>query len=290
MRPSFFMRLLCVTIFACGLLLACVTAQLNSIVEQIESTVTCDDFRVGVAIKDLTTGEEFFLRGDESFRQASSIKIHILTELYRQHAAGRLDVHAKVPFTPESRAAGSGLLKHMGRDTVTMSLRDYAVLMIVLSDNSATNLLIDRVGMDAVNASLVAQGTPGIQLQRRMMDRAAVAAGRDNIATPREMMRSLELLHRGEVVDRTTSDEVLKILKIPRFGRPAIREPLPESVAVAHKGGSLSSGVRCDSAIIYLPGRPYVLCVMTEGRKDSAEGEEVIADVSRLAYQHFSEL
>lgn len=273
------------------LLLGPATAKpLAALSEPLRAAVAREDMRVGVAIKDLNTGEEFLLHGDESFRQASSIKIHILTELYRQHAAGRLDVHAKVPFTPESRAAGSGLLKHMGRDTVTMSLRDYAVLMIVLSDNSATNLLIDRVGMDAVNASLVAQGTPGIQLQRRMMDRAAVAAGRDNIATPREMMRSLELLHRGEVVDRTTSDEVLKILKIPRFGRPAIREPLPESVAVAHKGGSLSSGVRCDSAIIYLPGRPYVLCVMTEGRKDSAEGEEVIADVSRLAYQHFSEL
>lgn len=273
------------------LLLGPATAKpLAALSEPLRAAVAREDMRVGVAIKDLNTGEEFLLHGDESFRQASSIKIHILTELYRQHAAGRLDVHAKVPFTPESRAAGSGLLKHMGRDTVTMSLRDYAVLMIVLSDNSATNLLIDRVGMDAVNAFLVAQGTPGIQLQRRMMDRAAVAAGRDNIATPREMMRSLELLHRGEVVDRTTSDEVLKILKIPRFGRPAIREPLPESVAVAHKGGSLSSGVRCDSAIIYLPGRPYVLCVMTEGRKDSAEGEEVIADVSRLAYQHFSEL
>lgn len=278
-------------LFLAALLLGSAAAKpLETLSGPLRAAAAREGMRVGVAIKDLTTGEELFLRGDESFRQASSIKIHILTELYRQHAAGRLDVHAKVPFTPESRAAGSGLLKHLGRDSVTMSLRDYAVLMIVLSDNSATNLLIDRVGMEAVNASLTAQGTPDIRLRRRMMDRAAMAQGQENVGTPRGFMRSLELLHRGEVVDAATSREILAILKLPRFGRPAIREPLPESVAVAHKGGSLSSGVRCDSAIIYLPGCPYVLCVMTEGRKDSAEGEEVIAAVSRLAYQHFSEL
>ena len=245
---------------------------------------------MGVAVKDLTSGEELFVRGDESFRQASSIKIHILTELYRQAAAGRVEIDRPVPLTREARAGGSGLLKHMGRNSVSMSLRDYAILMIVLSDNTATNLLIDILGMDAVNASMAAQGTPTIKLQRRMMDRAAVESGRDNVATPRDKMRSLELLYRGEVVDRKTSDAILAILKIPRFGRPAFREPLPANLPVAHKGGSLSDGVRCDSGIIYLADRPYILCVMTEGPAGESAGESIITDVARVVYRHFSQL
>lgn len=263
---------------------------LEPLQREIEAVIDRSGLRVGVAIKNLTSGEELLVRADESFRQASSIKIHVLTELYRQAAAGQLELDRPLSIPATAHATGSGLLKHLGRESVSMSLRDYAVLMIVLSDNTATNLLIDVVGMEAINASLSAQGTPGIKLQRRMMDRAAVAAGRDNIATPRAMMRSLELLHRGEVVDRTTSDEILTILKIPRFGRPALREPLPANLPVAHKGGSLSSGVRCDSGIIYLSNRPYVLCVMTESRAGDSSGEAVITAISRAAYRHFSAL
>ncbi|MEX0736418.1 MAG: serine hydrolase [Bacteroidota bacterium] len=111
------------------------------------SIVSSSDAVVGVAIKDLTTGEELFINEDEIFPQASSIKIHILAELYRQAEEGKFKLTDIKPLPESVRVGGSGVLGELGKNSVTMSLRDYAVLMVVLSDNTATNLLIEKVGI-----------------------------------------------------------------------------------------------------------------------------------------------
>lgn len=242
------------------------------------------DGLAGVAIKDLATGDEFFVNPDTVFPQASSIKIHILAELYRQDRAGKLDVNAVVALPDSARTGGSSELQLLSAPSMT--LRDYAILMIVRSDNTATNLLIDLLGMDAINASLVAWGLPEIKLQRRMIDLQAVAENRDNVATPRAMMRSLEKIYHGEVVDRATSNEVLKVLQLPR---PAsgLRAPLPSGVRIAHKTGS-NAGVRCESGIVFLEQRPYVISVMTSFGASSAEAGALIEKVAHLAYGYFS--
>lgn len=241
------------------------------------------DGLAGVAIKDLATGDEFFVNPDTVFPQASSIKIHILTELYRQDRAGKLDVNHVVALPDSARTGGSSELQLLSAPSMT--LRDYAILMIVRSDNTATNLLIDLLGRDAINASLVAWGLPEIKLQRRMIDLQAVAENRDNVATPRAMMRSLEKIYRGEVVDRATSDEVLRILQLPR---PAsgLRAPLPPGVRIAHKTGS-TGGIRCESGIVFLERRPYVICVMTSFGASQAEAGDLIEKVAHLAYGYF---
>ena len=113
---------------------------------------------MGVVVKDLTTGRTLEIRGDVVFPQASSIKLALVYELYQQAAASKIDLHA-LRSLPRIRAAGSGVLPLLS-DRVQLTARDLAVLMMALSDNAATNILIDEVGFAAVNARMDALGLP----------------------------------------------------------------------------------------------------------------------------------
>ncbi len=251
---------------------------------RLSSIIDGADAVVGVAMKDLKTGEEVFINADEIFPQASSIKIHVLTELYRQADQGKFRLSDVLPLPEKARVGGSGVLNELGQKSVAMSIRDYAVLMIVLSDNTATNLLIDLVGMENVNKSLRTLGATKTKLQRVMMDIKAAAEGRENIATPREVMMILEKLYKGEIVSKAASDDMLSILRKEKSG--AIKAGLPPSVEVANKGGEVE-GIRCDVGIVYLPDAPYLLCVMTKLLAKDEDGPQIITEISRAAYSYF---
>ena len=247
---------------------------------------------VGIAIKDLTSGEEFLHNADDVFPQGSSIRIHIVAELYRQAAAKKITVDEPRAFPESARTSGFGVLNHMGKDTVQMSLHDYAVLMIMVNDNSATNLLTDVLGMDAINASLAAQGTPAIKVQRKALPRQETQTTPDNVGTPRAVMRSLELLHRGEVVDRSTSDTILNVLALPEVSY--FRRNLPSGIVFAGRSGSGPTS-RCDTGIVMLKEQPYILCVMLKGIPQNPSGgqkfakaDAFISRVTQLAQQFFS--
>jgi beta-lactamase class A len=242
---------------------------------------------MGVALKDLTTGETFLVNADGVFPQASSIKIPILLELLRQAQAGRLKLDERIELRRAQMTGGSGVLQRFGDGTSAISLRDLAALMIVLSDNTATNLLIDRVGMDNVNALLRAHGLAQIRLQRRMIDLEAGRASRENLATPREMAALLELLHAGKLVDAEHTALALEILKYPK--NTPLRRGVPPSVEVANKPGGIP-GVECDSGIVLLAGRPYAIAVMTTYGREGDAAEQAITEVSRLAFGYFERL
>lgn len=253
-------------------------------VEKVKSIVSSSDAVVGVAMKDLTTGEELFINEDEIFPQASSIKIHILAELYRQAEEGKFKLTDITPLPESVRVGGSGVLGELGKNSVSMSLRDYAVLMIVLSDNTATNLLIEKVGMENVNRFLTSNGATKTRLQRVMMDVQAAKEGRENIGTPREVLRVLERLYRGELVGKKASEDMLAILKKPKGG--ALRAGIADDVELANKEGEVE-GIRCDVGIVFLPESPYVLCVMTKLLLEPGDGRRVISEISRTAYGYF---
>ena len=150
-------------------------------------------FSVGVAIKDLRSGEEFLVNPDAEFPQGSTIRIHLVTELFRQAAAGRLSVDEVRPLPDSVRTGGFGVLRHLGHGTVSLSLRDYAALMMMVNDNTAANFLTDILGMDNVNSSLAAQGTPEIRFRRKAVSRRDAPADLpENTGTPRAAMRALE--------------------------------------------------------------------------------------------------
>ena len=263
---------------------ALLDAKFRDAVGEVEAKL---DGVLGMALKDLKTGKTFFFNEREVFPQASSIKIAVLFEVFKQAEEGRLKLDEFIALEEGRKVEGSGVLFHLGRPSLSLSVRDTAVLMVVLSDNTATNLLIDRVGLEAVNKRLDALGLPKTRLRRKMMDLKAAAEGRENVSTPLEMMTLLEKTWKGGVLKEPFRKDFLAILAIPKDS--PLRAGVPEGVEVAEKPGELEA-VRCDSGIVMLPGRPYVLCVMTTYLKNDAAGNPAIARISRLSYEHFSRL
>lgn len=258
--------------------------KLNSEIEQISRAF---DGVLGVAIKDLTSNEEVHINDQLTFPTGSSIKIPVLIELHKQAAQGKYKLTDGRWLERQDKVGGSGVIAHFGDHTSQLSLRDLAVLMIVLSDNTATNMLIDQVGMANVNRTLDEIGLAEVRLRRKMIDQAASARGEENIATPRAARQLMEKLYRGEVVSRTLSDEVLGVLKLRK--NSSIPKLLPAGVAVANKPGGIE-GVACDWAIVYVPNRPFAIAVMTTYNGETADADAAIAKIAKLAYDHFARL
>ncbi|HUG53465.1 MAG TPA: serine hydrolase [Vicinamibacteria bacterium] len=240
---------------------------------------------LGLSVKDLETGALIEVRPDEPFPIASSIKLAILYELYRQADAGRIDL-AEATRPPRPRVKGAGILQWMG-DEATLTWRDLAVLMIALSDNAATNLLIDRVGLLAVNARLDELGLPDTRLRRRMMDLEAARRGEENVGTPGELRRLIEALHAGRGLSPAAAADLRLVLAIPR--ESSFRRPLPEGVTVLDKSGELEA-VRCVTAVVDLPGRPYAVSIETTFLRQDADGEEAIREISAVLFDTFDRL
>jgi len=252
--------------------------KLTSIVESLDGAV-------GYAALDLTSGEEIDRLEQQEFPTASTIKLAVLYELFRQADEGRLTLDTATPLDRSQVVGGDGVLRGMG--TPALSLRDHAVLMMSISDNTATNVLIDRVGIPAVAARMQSLGLTGIRLRRKMMDSAAAARGDENVATPHDIVRLLRIIHTGEGLKAESKAGALKILQVGAGGQ--IRRGVPPTVTVLNKPGNLE-GVRVDAAIVEAQHRPYALAVMTTYLNDEDEGERAITSVSRAFYEYFSRL
>lgn len=240
---------------------------------------------MGIFVKDLTSGQTFSVHPDTIFPQASSIKIPLLIELMRQAQSGKIDLSTRVDIHRDALVGGSGVLQFFSDGGSSVSIHDLAVLMVVLSDNSATNLLIDRVGMDNVNAMLDGLGLRNTRLARKMIDIAAEQADRENHSTPREMAALVEQLYSGKLLDAEHTKATLEILEYPKDS--PLRAGVPESITVAEKPGSLN-GAQCDSGIVLLEGRPYVISVMTTYNR--VDGNAAITGVSRVVFDYFDRL
>ena len=167
---------------------------------------------MGLAIEDLNTGDHLFLHEDEVFPQASSIKIAVLAELYHQAEEGKLKLTDLYTMQASDLVADSDIMGGLTPGVTRVTLRDLATMMVAVSDNSATNVLIDRLGMENVNALLGSQGLSHTRLRRKMMDLEAAKQGRENVSTPREMMTLLESIYRGKVLKQDFTADFFKVL------------------------------------------------------------------------------
>ena len=259
--------------------------------QKLESTISDIDHNLdgvlGVSIKDLTSGQSFTLRGDDVFPQASSIKIAVLVELYRQAQAGKLKLTDLYTMQSSDLVADSDIMGGLTPGVTKITLRDLATMMVAVSDNSATNVLIDRVGMENVNAMLDSLGLTHTRLRRKMMDLKAAGEGRENISTPGEMSALLEDIYRGKLLNREMADDFFKMLSTHKSS--FIPRDLPDGLRIANKPGELE-GVRNDSGIIFVQNRPYILCVMTTYLRHERDGEDAIGKISVATYQLFNRL
>jgi len=232
---------------------------------------------VGYEVVDLTSNDRLAHLERTTFPTASTIKLAVVYELFAQLAERKIDLDEPIVLDRSKAVGGTGVLLHLG--TPTLSIHDYATLMVVVSDNTATNVLIDRLGMDRVNRRLQGLGLADTRLRRRMMDAEAARRGDENVSTPDDLVRLLQALQK--------MPGAVELLQKPKESR--LRRGLPPGVGVADKPGELE-GVRVDAGIVFARNRPYAIAVMTTFLKNESEGERAIEEMSRAAYDYFTRL
>ncbi len=242
---------------------------------------------MGVAIEDLTTGDHFFLHEDEVFAQASSIKITVQANLYLQAQQGKLKLTDLYTVQSSDLVPDSDIMGGLTPGVTRLTLRDLATMMVAVSDNSATNVLIDRVGMQNVNSMLDSLGLTHTRLRRKMMDLQAAKGGRENISTPREMMTLLDAIYHGKILNKDSAADFFQMLSTNKDSW--IPRDLPQDLKIANKPGALEA-VRNDSGIVFVEGRPYVICVMTSFLRNERDGEEAISKISLDVWRMFDRL
>ncbi len=264
---------------------------------------------VGVAAKHLETGERVCHNADTVFFTASTLKVPLLVELYRQVDAGIVDVNQRIDLTDALRVPGSGVLKELAAG-LQPTIHDLAMLMIIISDNTATDILYNRVGGNNINSTMQRLGlnqtcipmtcrellysitglevenpahtyqSASDRLKKRefVLDADGFSEGKSDVSSPSDMCRLLELIHDGDILSPQSREAVLDILKRQQLST-VIPHALPPGTVVAHKTGSYQS-VRCDVGIVFSPTGPYTVVIMA---KQMTAGDRLSVDVSLAA-------
>lgn len=279
----------------------------SAVEQRIAANVTHFKGIFGVAAINLTTGEEIFVNADTRFPTASTIKVAVMLEAYSQAAEERLSLDEQIALREADKVGGSGVLNGL-TEGLSLTVRDLTYLMIVLSDNTATNLLVARLGTAQIDARLASLG-----LQRTRLFRPTFRDGHADVlpelesefglgmSTPREMARLMAVIASGKAVSRDASEAMLAILR-KQQDRAMIPRLLPASAEVGNKTGSDAEKeagpggerrqVRADAAIVGAGSVRYVIAVFTRQVEDTRPGVEndavtTGARVSRVIYDHF---
>jgi len=283
-----------VALVFCAMWNACVaTAEENSVSlsqEEVAHRLSeiADGLRgtLGYSICELSGEPLFSQNADEQFPQASAIKVPLLMEVLKQREEGKLRWEDRHLIEKEKQVGGSGVLLELADRGSELCVGDLCVLMILLSDNTATNMLIDLVGMESVNETMSSLGFHHTKLQRLMMDIAASERGEENLSTPAEASQIMQLLGSGKFLSQEVSDEALDILR--RAKSTSIREGVPQEVPVVTKPGGIPR-VATEWAIVELPERPYIIVLMgKEGR--TSRFREAFTEMTKVVHDYMSQV
>jgi beta-lactamase class A len=247
---------------------------------------------VGVAFRTLDGKAEWFSRADDIFHAASTMKVPVMIELFHQAKQGKLKLGDSVTVKNEFHSLADGsvysldpaddseadLYKAIGQ---TRTLRELCELMITVSSNFATNLLVEKVGVDNIRATVLAMHADGMNVLRGVEDNKAYDKAMNNTTTARGLLILLEAIAKGEAVDVDSSRQMVEILARQKFNE-AIPAGLPPGTRVAHKTGELTK-IHHDAAIIYGP-RPFVLVILVRGIPESKDSAALMADIARRIY------
>lgn len=283
---------LCLTLWLSGSLRAG-----ESLEGRLRPLIDAHKGEVAIAVKHLKTGETFQHRADEPMPTASLIKLPVMIEVYQQAHDGKLKLADPITLKKEDKVPGSGILTTHFSEGASFPLVDAVRLMIAFSDNTATNLVVDKIGLPATATRMESLGFPNTKLHSKVFKReTSVFPERSEkfglgSTTAGELTSLLEQLHAEKLVSPEASKAMLEHLKkcddkdkFPRF--------LPAGTVIAHKTGSVNEA-RTDAGIIFSASGPIVLCVLTAKNEDKSwiqdnAGNRLCATVAREVFTHFN--
>jgi len=284
--------------------------KLDRLKHQIERVLFRRDGVVGTSVRHVETGQSLAVNGDMRFPMASTFKVPILVELFSQVKEGKFRLEDEIDVQPSDQHPGSGMISSLVAPGIKLSVLNMAHFMMMISDNSATDILLAKVGAENINDRLKGLGIDGISVNRScqelIKDLMAAQTGawtRDQLkaanvkfaqdlrdtATPAAMTALLEKVFKKEILDPASCDLILQILLKCETGGGRIKGELPAGTLVAHKTGTLPGTVN-DCGIITLPdGQGHVvLTIMTKDFADeTADIETILAKIARLVYDYF---
>jgi beta-lactamase class A len=263
---------------------------------RVQTLIDASGAEIAVVMRTLDGKEELLIDPDKTFHAASTMKVPVMIELYRQADAGTLKLDDRLPIKNEFHSIVDGSVYRLGvgadSDTEvykaigkTMTLRELCEAMITVSSNFAANLLIERVGAENVRKTVSRLGADGMVVLRGVEDQNAFDKGLNNTTTARALAVLMEKLAQGTAVNAKADAEMVAILKRQKF-RDAIPAGLPNGTAVAHKTGNITR-IHHDAAIVYGP-RPYVLVVLVRGIQDQPVSGPLMASISREIWSELS--
>jgi beta-lactamase class A len=245
----------------------------NTLDSVIKAKIAGFQGRVSIYAKNLQTGATYSLDGADAVRTASTIKLAIMAECFFERAEGKLNFDQQLELTTAGKVTGSGVLDELSSG-VKLPIRDLIHLMIVVSDNTATNLILNRVSGEAVNTRMASLGLTETRVMRNILGAGAKPTGftqegrkPENAkwgtgrSSPREMVTLLDMLYRGKLVDKAASDEMLAILKRQQL-HSGIARDLP-NLTVASKSGALDH-LRSDVGIVYTPKGDVAMAITVD--------------------------
>jgi beta-lactamase class A len=260
--------------------------------QEIQKLVDRAGADVSVAFRMLDGSAELMYRPDVEYHAASTMKVPVMIELFRQARNRRiaLDDHTPIVNKFHSIVDGSVFELSAGDDSdaelykklgATMTYRELCEAMVTVSSNFATNILIERLGARNIQATTNALGAPGMHVLRGVEDDKAFQKGLNNTTTARALLTLMERIAKGQAVDPASSEEMVAILKRQTFN-DRIPSGVPPGIPVAHKTGEITK-IQHDAAIVYAP-KPFALVVLVRGLDDAKAGSMLAAEITRVLY------
>jgi beta-lactamase class A len=281
-----------------GMLPTVALGQDKTLANRIGPLINAHKGKVAVAVKHLGTGESYYHDEDEEMPTASLIKFAIMLEVYLQASEGRVKMSDMVTLRKADMVPGSGILTYHFSDGATFPLKDAVRLMMVFSDNTATNLVLDKIGIDSTNKRLDSWGITHTNINAKVFLGAKTSVNKERTkkfglgnTTARETLLLLEKVHQGKVVSPEMCKEMLGHMK-KCDDKLKLKRYLPEGVECAHKSGTVSDA-RTDAGILYLPSGPVAICVLTAKNEDKSWKDDnaanvVIGRIAEQVAQHFA--
>lgn len=238
----------------------------------------------GIYLKDLQSGRTWDYNADRLFTSASLVKLPIMAAVFDRINSGAITLNTQIKLTRADRVGGSGTLKWV-RDGTSLSVMELIYKMITESDNTATRMLIDYVGMPYLDEAFRKLGLVHTNISMEGMSLASGRIAHENYTTAREMAEMLEKIYAGELISRESSEFMLDVLKHNK-SRSRLRKGLPLGWEIGHKTGLLRKACH-DAGIVFSPRGDYVIVVLTSEVPDYSSAKKFIARVASLTYKYY---